>query len=180
LARDKGVEYMARRRRRDDGPATSDWLLNGIVGMVHGAEQAEIRLGVPVILNVGGFLVTGFVISGQEYFERFSQEVAVGLPDAFGEETKASIIDSFGRLGEIYVSDEEETIEDATLDQYNFVHLRDVQFIHNEGAPIPPEPGMLWRCKLSAVDGFTLGLLLPSYEEGEPDEADPDGAELEE
>lgn len=172
---------MAESRKRGTGSATSDWLLNGLVGLVHGAEQAEIRLGIPVILNVGGFLITGFVISGQEYFERFSQEVAAGLPDAFDQEAKESIVESFGRLGEIYVSDKETTIADATLERYSFVHLSDAQFIHNNGSPIPAEPGILWRCKLSAIEGFSLGLLRVSNQEvDEPDEIEPDGDELEE
>lgn len=136
------------------------------------------RLGIPVILNIGGFLVTGFVISGQEYFEQFSEEVAAGLPDAFGEEAQGKIVESFGRLGEIYVSDKEQTVADATLEQYNFVHMRDVQFVHNDGPPIPPEPGMLWRCKLSAVDGFTLGLLRASLDEAVSDDVESDETAL--
>lgn len=171
---------MAESRRRGAGSVTSDWLLNGLVGLVHGAEQAEIRLNIPVILNIGGFLVAGWVISGQEYFERFSQEVAASLPDTFSEETKESLVESFGRLGQIYVSDKEQTVADATLERYNFVHLRDAQFMHNDGPPIPPEPGMLWRCKLSAVDGFALGLLTASYGEAEPEEAEPNGTATDE
>lgn len=168
---------MTEGRRRGTLPPRQDWLLRGLIALVQGAEQQGVKMGIPVTLNVGGFLVSGFVISGADYFEEFSEIVAYGLPDQFDEESKESITATFRTLADIY-EPEEETLEGAVQrESYNFVHLRDARFMHPGGDPFPTNTGMLWRTKLEAVDGFTLGALLPVRdeapeldEESEPDE----------
>ena len=129
-------------------------------------EEQGIKLGVPITLNVGGFLVIGFVITGREYFEEFSRIVANGLPsEVFDDEGKESITSSFRNLRDLY-QPAEESIEGAVArGGYNFVHLRDAAFIHPGGERIPYSSGLLWRTKLDAIDGFTLGLLTPVPEE---------------
>lgn len=149
-------------------PPRQDWLLRGLIALVEGSGKRGIRLGIPVTLNVGGFLVSGLVISGKEYFEGFSAIVAYGLPDEFDEESRESITATFRELGNIY-EPKEETLEGVVQrERYNFVHLRDARFLHPAGEPMPVNPGMLWRTKLEAVDGFTLGLMVTTPED-EPD-----------
>lgn len=168
---------MAEGRRRSSRSAGSDWLLRGLVGLIHGVERegerlgVTVTLGIPVTLHIGGFLVSGYVISGKEYFEEFSQIAQRGLPDIFDEENKEKIAASFLRLGDQYES-EEDTVEEAVaLSRYNFVHLRDAIFLHPSGDPVPADGGMLWRTKLEAVDGFTLGMLIPRWgDEAESDD----------
>lgn len=173
---------MTEGRRRGNRSGGSDWLLRGLVGLIQGVERegerqgVQISLGIPVTLHIGGFLVAGYVISGKEYFEEFSEMTQRGLPDIFNDEQKEAIVGSFARLGNQYES-EEETVQDAVaLSRYSFVHLRDATFLHPSGEPIPADSGMLWRTKLEAVDGFTLGMLRPRWhEEAElDDEAESD------
>ncbi|OZI33277.1 gas vesicle protein [Bordetella genomosp. 1] len=40
----------------------------------------------------------------------------------------------------------------------NYIHLSDAQFFTTEGRPISQQP-VLWRGRLSEVDGFVLGNL---------------------
>lgn len=140
--------------------------------MVEDTERQGVKMGIPVTLGVGGFLVSGFVISGSDYFEEFSEIVGYGLPDQFDDETKDSITRAFRTLGEIYEPREETLERTIQRESYNFVHLRDARFVHPGGDPIPTNRGMLWRTKLEAVDGFTLGafMVTPDEEDPEPDE----------
>lgn len=166
---------MTEGRRRLPAP-TTDWLLNGLIGLVHGIEQEGVQMAVPVTLHVGGFLVSGYVISGREYFEEFSQIIQAGLPDAFGDENKESIAESFRRLSDQYQLEGVAPEEAVAQGRYRFVHLRNAMFLHPSGDPIPSNVGMLWRTKLETVDGFTLGMLIPQWgDEPEPgDESESD------
>ncbi len=157
---------MTEGRSRSGGP-NADWLLRGLVGLVHGIEREGIQLGIPVTLSVGGFLVSGYVISGREYFEDFSQMVQAGLPDLFEDEDKESMAESFRKLADQY-EPEGATVEEAVVQsRFNFVHLRNALFLHPGGDPVPSNVGLLWRTKLDAIDGFTLGLLIASPDEPE-------------
>jgi hypothetical protein len=129
-----------------------------------------ISLGIPVTLNVGGFLVSGYVISGKDYFEEFSRIVQGGLPDFFSDEDKKNIVDSFRKLADQYEPEGATTEETVVQSRFNFVHLRNAVFLHPGGEPVPSNVGLLWRTKLDAVDGFTLGLLVALPDEPEPDD----------
>jgi hypothetical protein len=142
--------------------------------MVQGVEQQGVELAVPVTLNVGGYLVSGYVISGKEYFEEFAELVARGLPDAFDEERKQTIAKSFNNLRNIYDTTEDRVEDVIAQGGYNFVHLRDALFLHPSGDTIPSTSGMLWRTKLEAVDGFTLGMLRPELRDEDELEDEPE------
>src|SRR3712207_111011 len=99
---------MAEDRRRSGRPATWDWLLEVLIRLVNNTERQQVRLGIPVTLNVGGFLVSGFMIGGSEYFEEFSRIVEFGLPDElFGEEGKQDVSGVVRRLADFYGPEEE-------------------------------------------------------------------------
>ena len=167
---------MTEGRRRTGAQMRRDWLLEGLVSMVQGVERQGVELAVPATLNVGGYLVSGYVISGKEYFEEFAELIARGLPDTFDEEGKQSITKSFNNLRSIYETTEDSVEDVIAQGGYNFVHLRDAMFLHPSGDRIPTESGMLWRTKLEAVDGFTLGILRPELRDEDEleDEPEPD------
>jgi hypothetical protein len=136
-----------------------------LIALVHGAEREGIKMEIPVTLSVGGFIVSGLVISGGEYFEEFSEIVRYGLTENFDEESKQNIATTFRNLGNVY-EPREETLEGVIeRESYNFVHLRDTRFLHPGGDPVPTNTGMLWRTKLEAVDGFTLGMMVAAPDE---------------
>lgn len=157
---------MTEREGRDEIPAASDWLLESLVRLVNHLERQGVRMNIPITLNIGGLLVSGFLMDGKEYFEQFAQIMEAGLPEFFGE-TKEQIANNFRELGGLYDPTGEGTpraespedapeASDVPLNFY-FVHLKDAVFVHPGGAPIPSDQGVLWRCRLEAVDGFTLG-----------------------
>lgn len=76
---------MAESRRPSRRPATSDWLLGVLIRLVNSTEEQQVGLSILVILNVGGFLLSGFMIGGREYFEEFSRTVEESLPFNEGE-----------------------------------------------------------------------------------------------
>jgi len=163
--------------RRRGTPPRQDWLLRGLIALVHGAEREGVKMSVPVTLNVGGFIVSGLVISGGEYFEEFSEIIEYGLTNAFDEESRQRITSAFRAIGNAYEPKEEALEGVIERESYNFVHLRDARFLHPGGDPIPTNAGMLWRTKLEAVNGFTLGMMIATPdeepeidEEPEPDE----------
>jgi hypothetical protein len=171
-------ESMAEGRRPSGRPTTWDWLLGVLIRLVNSTEQRQIRLGIPVTLNVGGFLLSGYMIGGREYFEEFSRTVEEGLPDELvGEEGQEGVAAPFRRLTDLYSPEEDVPEGRLSQERFDFVHLRDARFFHPDSAPLPSNQGILWRCKLEAVDGFTLGLLTAEpieatekSETGEPDE----------
>ena len=162
---------MGESRRRGTTPPRQDWLLRGLIALVQGSEKEGVKMSIPVTLNVGGFLVSGSVISGGEYFEEFSEIVGYGLSNSFDEESKEGITATFRTLGDVYEPKEQTLEEIIRRESYNFVHLRDARFMHPGGDPIPLNMGMLWRTKLEAVDGFTLGALVP-FPDDEPESDD--------
>lgn len=121
-----------------------DWFLQSLINMVNGG-----KMSFGITLNVGGFLVSGTLIGGKEYFEGFGEDFASGFQDLDSAE---SIKAAFSKNGEIYTSE-----EDAPPPSY--VHIKDARFFNTNGNPIPGNRGVWWRGRVAEVDGFSLGSL---------------------
>lgn len=147
--------------RESDDFVRVDWFLRVLVSTVNGVEKGGGRLEVPVTLNVGGFLVSGYMVGGNRYFEEFASLLRIGLADTFGEEGAQSIVAPFREAGRVYDKEGMEDLPEAK----HFVHLRDTRFFRPGGDPIPTTQGVLWRGRLEAVDGFTLGVFSSSSSE---------------
>lgn len=120
----------------------NDWFLQGFVNIANykGLEFS-------ITLNVGGFLISGNLIGGKKYFDKFAAEFSNAVKD----KSEAEVIKSaLSKNGEIYSSDEVE------MPLPVFIHLEDARFFSTQGKPIPNN-GVLWRGQISKVDGFTLG-----------------------
>ncbi|WP_224242530.1 gas vesicle accessory protein GvpU [Hyalangium gracile] len=111
------------------------------------------KLGVPVTLSTGGMLVSGQLISAQWYFEQVGQQLtqAPAPAPAF-----AKITERFGKAIKSAL-DASNNGENQNYDP-NFVHLMDAKFYTPGQQPIPSQQGgILWRGRISAVDGLTIG-----------------------
>lgn len=137
---DEGNNEITQVIRVDD----KDWFLQSLISMVN---AGGISFG--VTLNVGGFLVSGTLIGGKEYFEGFGEEFESGLK---GLDSAGNIKAAFAKNGEIYTSE-----EDSPPPSY--VHIKGARFFNTNGDPIPGNKGVWWRGRVSEVDGFFLGLL---------------------
>ncbi len=121
-----------------------DWFLQNLINMVNSGTMSF-----GITLNVGGFLVSGTLIGGKEYFEGFGEDFASGFQDLdFAENIKAA----FAKNGEIYTSEED-------VPPPSYVHIKCARFFNTNGNPIPGNRGVWWRGRVSEVDGFSLGLL---------------------
>lgn len=128
-----------------------DWFLQTLVDMVN---KSPIDFG--ITLQVAGFLVSGNLINGAEYFKGFASDFTSAIPG--DSEVVESIRKSYADLGEIYKTDEKEADkEDRPLP--TFIHLKNARFFNTSGNAVPANRGVWWRGRISEVSGFILGTL---------------------
>lgn len=137
--------------RDSESSTTQDWFLQSLVNM---ANYDGVELG--LTLSVGGLLISGTLIGGKKYFEEFGADFVSPISD---KEQAESIKSSFSKYGIIYRTPESD--EEALLPPV-YIHLKDAKFFHNSGKPIPSNRSVLWRGRITAVDGFSLGSLSAS------------------
>jgi len=125
-----------------------DWYLQSLVDM---ANRHNIEMGITLVL--GGSTVSGTLVSGKRYFEEFSKEFSNAWPD---NESKELIREHFANYAKIYDSPENDKDERPPLPQY--IHLKNSK-IHSPSGSLPANMGVLWRGRISAVSGFSLGSL---------------------
>jgi hypothetical protein len=121
-----------------------DWFLENIVSMV-----SSVPLGLGVTLSVGGLLVSGLVVSGEEFFELLVKQMKDGTSDPRIAESIA-----------LWWSEAALVYKKLPKDGHvSFIHLKDARYFHPGGAAVPGNAPLLWRGPLLAVDGFSMGLL---------------------
>jgi hypothetical protein len=127
-----------------------DWFLQQLVEWVN-----TMPFDFGVTLHVAGFLVSGTLISGAQYFSGFAEDFSGGfMPASEVAETFRKTITSYG---ETYKTDEKKKDEDSPLPVY--IHLKNARFFTTSGNPAPRNAGVWWRGRISEVSGFVLGTL---------------------
>ncbi|MBA1229184.1 gas vesicle protein [Pseudomonas viridiflava] len=121
-----------------------DWLLQWLVKFV---ANTKVEMG--VTLSVGGNLVSGHLISHDTYFEQLAEDISAPFTQFSNgtDEAMKEMILSF-KPGD--------SAQDTPA--FHFIHLKDCRTYSNDGSPIC-EAGVLWRGRIAAVDGFTIGLI---------------------
>ncbi len=122
-----------------------DWFLQQLIHIANISESVW-----QITLNVSGFLVSGTLIGGVEYFESLGNEMSRDL----SAEAAKTIKNLFSSPASFYTSDiykEKPNI--------GYIHLKDAKFFHPGGAPVPNNRGVLWRGRIEEVSGFSFGLL---------------------
>lgn len=138
------------------GSADADWFLRMVVKIV-----TEIDIGIPITCSVGGLLVSGELVSGQQYFEDFGKDLTKGFINS-GIDIGNGIAEVLKKMGDsVYKNTSKE--EETEPSEPSYIHLKNVKFFHPAGQPIPSNQGSWWRGRLQAVDGFVLGSL--SYDQ---------------
>ena len=125
---------------------TADAFLQFLVNLVNNGSQIE---SIGVTLQMGGMLVSGSIVSGAEYFDRFAAAFADSLAD-MDTPTRQSVRASLAELGDVF------RLPQPAEPLPNYIHLADALFFTADGTPIAGQP-TLWRGRSSAVDGFILG-----------------------
>jgi hypothetical protein len=128
-----------------------DWLLQSLVSMVNDGSCS-----IPITLSVGGLLISGDLIGGKTYFDEFARQFKDGFFE-ISSKTASTLEESFRRLGDVY-SVTEERDDEFNRQSPQLIHLRNAQTVYSAGSAVDTscEP-MLWRGRLAAVDGFSLG-----------------------
>jgi len=126
----------------------ADVFLQFLVNLVNNGGQLK---SIGVTLQMGGMLVSGSIVSGAEYFDRFAESFADSLTDmeSSGRQTVRS---SLAELGDVF------RLPQPAEPLPNYIHLADALFFTADGTPIAGQP-TLWRGRSNAVDGFILGRL---------------------
>lgn len=131
----------------------SDWFLQDLVEIANNGESSDF-LG--VTLNIGGFLVSGMLIGGKEYFTSLAEELVTNVSDD-DKEAADGVYRFFSEYGEAYQPRKEGEEPDSS--HVRFIHLKNAKFFHPGGNPIPANQGTLWRGQLHAVHGFFIGTI---------------------
>jgi hypothetical protein len=144
---------MVEAQSRNAISGSVDCFLQSLVSIVND-ESASI----PISLSVGGLLISGDMIGGKTYFDEFARQ----FKDSFkniNSETASTIEEAFKRLGDVYDPIQKESQGGAIISKPRLIHLKDAQIYPSGANPAPSKKGVLWRGRLEAVDGFSLGKL---------------------
>jgi hypothetical protein len=148
----------------ETGPLFSD--CDGYLQLFIALAEREKELGLSVTLNVGGMLITGLLISTTEYLDGAAKLVSEYFAKmGANPEQVQSIRDGFSLRGLISEGIEKYTTAIAEgrplplPNTHEYIHLKNVRFYSPSTRPWTHPPGLLWRGKASAVDGFVLGEL---------------------
>ncbi|SIQ75323.1 hypothetical protein SAMN05880590_1079 [Rhizobium sp. RU35A] len=132
----------------------ADWFLRSTIENI---ISQGVEIG--ITLTVNGVIISGMLIGGKKYFEELSKtmKAASRAPDDISD----ALGDSWKQFTAIYEKPEDAP-EDWQPGPVGYIHLKNARFYAPGQAPIPGNQGVLWRGKLSSVDGFTIGSLSPS------------------
>ena len=132
-------------RKRITRNFLEDYMLKSLLAVVE-KEKISVR----VTLNIKGAIVSGVLISSQEYCENilryFREESDLQDPEKLTQDMR--------RLCEFYKS------ADRDLADMHYVHLKDARFHYASQDTAPVDQGVFWRGKLASIDGFVFGTLL--------------------
>ncbi|HDO1312961.1 gas vesicle accessory protein GvpU [Aeromonas veronii] len=118
--------------------------LEMLVNIVNASSGASIG----ITLNVNGSLITGYLISGKEYYDYLAAELGKQSENAFA----MALSDGMNRISEVY-GDNNRLAEMRTA----FIHLKNARQVM--GKEFIPNNGAYWRVKLCDVSGYTLGAI---------------------
>ena len=112
--------------------------------LVQAANKHDFNLD--ITLNVKGAVITGTMVSAKEYFSTLSGT----LED--GNDIAQMLSEQLDQAGEIAQKSDDTGA--------NFLHMKDTKVYCGDSKPTPSKGQILWRGKLSEIDGFFLGRIL--------------------
>lgn len=130
---------------------TNDWFLQILVNLVNEGSE-NISIGVTLLSH--GFLISGQLVGGVEYFKGLADEIASGLfsnPEN-GEVVRNSVVQL---ANNVY----NKTEDSEKPSSPSYIHLKHAKLYHPGSNPIPTNRGLWWRGRISEISGFSLGNL---------------------
>ena len=125
----------------------------------------ETGAGIAITVHAGGTIVSGTLISDTKYYQLLAKRVRTALPSDESAEDFAGGVDQWARL--IAGAGKEEPNGEKPADQKvkstpgtSYLHLKDAA-IGPSRAELSPQQRVLWRGRLSSIDGWMLGSFEP-------------------
>ena len=132
-----------------------DWLLELVSKFAHsGVSQS-------VTLFVGGAVISGEIISGQDYFEemaKIAESANFHGPD--GSEKILSEMSQGYRKFKKFYDKPDDAGDDWTTPTDYYIHLKGARVFTSNGT-IPGRGDFLWRGRISCVDAWSIGGMTP-------------------
>jgi hypothetical protein len=128
-----------------------DYFLQNLVDLVH-RNRGNITF--PITLFVGGIVISGQMIDGETYYNLFAENFDKMTSRSIQNwEDVVSEFKEWGKPFTSYGTDEEHKTHELT-----YIFLRDATFLSGTRV-VPMQGGLLWRGRLSSVDGFSFALM---------------------
>ncbi|KEZ53323.1 gas vesicle accessory protein GvpU [Metabacillus indicus] len=96
-----------------------------------------------ITLNMNGAVISGTMISAKEYFDTLSETFEDG------SEVAQNLSEQLSRASE--------SIEENGSGEAHFIHLKNTKVYIGDSKSTPSKGQIIWRGKLSEVNGFFLG-----------------------
>lgn len=112
--------------------------------LVQAANKHDFNLD--ITLNVKGAVITGTMISAKEYFRSLSGTFEDG------NDIAQMLSEQLDQAGEVAQNSDDTGA--------NFLHMKETKVYCGDSKPTPSKGQILWRGKLSEIDGFFLGRIL--------------------
>lgn len=131
-----------------------DWLLEILVTM------ANSGLSIPVTLFVKGSVVTGDLISLKDYFSGIGKQFGAGAESNEASTFSHKMETMFEDLGVQLMAQniQPSDANPADREEVFYLHIRNARFLSGDGQFVPNNhEGILWRGKISEIDGWILG-----------------------
>ncbi|MGD6960025.1 gas vesicle accessory protein GvpU [Rossellomorea aquimaris] len=101
-----------------------------------------------ITLNVKGAVITGTLVSAKEYFDSLSETFEDG------SEVAQKLSEELAKVGE--------SVDENQSAEAHFIHLKNTKVYCGDSKPTPSKGKIMWRGKISEVDGFFLGKIAES------------------
>jgi hypothetical protein len=124
-----------------------DWYLQLLVSI---CNRSGLEIG--ITLTVGGSVVSGMLVGGKKYFETFAKQFSDAWPGTDKEVLRSALAQSASLYD--HATDDRDKSASPPV---QYIHLANARIFH--GHQVLPNSGVLWRGKINAVSGFSLGSL---------------------
>ena len=124
--------------------------------------DAERGVHVPLTITTSGSVVTGTLIGSDEYFHAFvhrftSADGTTGMDEPLADALRG-VIDDAQRRTRLALDDHPTASADERA--IEFLHLADARYVSGLGFLPHGRAGVLWRCRVADVSGWSLGDLM--------------------
>lgn len=158
-----------------DGGTEVDRALEAVVGEINSLTKRQPG-GPPIVLTLGGLIVSGTIIPDWQWFDEVEKAAHAG----FTVHTSGSIDDEHGGWARLFEGVSESIVRGrqehraaekaaeglseryrnllAHEDRTSYIHLTDARVLAPDVSALPTG-GMHWRGRLSEVSGWSFGLI---------------------